>query len=510
MNVANPNFNQADLMNQFDMLKKALEITPSTAGINAANNTLDSQKPESMSNLVISITPTLDDIKFTHALKLIPTKSNTLYQYNRNTGTGNYQTRWGTHAGGQTSVEYLTSPTYDRAAIPMSIHSDSESVSLMTDSQEFFFAPSGVALEELTRRKTAAMLIRENITYMRGNRELDVNQASGVIKSHQYDITNKVFYTPAQYAALPQVKDVRGVRLNIEHINSADKILIEAFDSRPTRQLWTPSTVIEGLTQTNFASATAYARYAQDGTHLNGFIEDYKTTFGNSVGFKFDQFIKRDPPVKPNNPSQLTFTEAPAMPNVSSATAAEVSDTDSAGWDKIGYVYYAVSAVSYKGESKASLISATPTLVTATTGKSVDIKFVSGAGTTAETGYIVYRSETYTNIQSDATALLYYPIIHLTTTEMAAGYDGAGATVVRDRNRVMANTEDAIVCSTTGNLINEDVMHRVELQSAQLNGLTRYILPITGAYRSIMFWHCYTFAMPSPTKVVLIRNIKIS
>lgn len=108
-----------------------------------------------------------------------------------------------------------------------------------------------------------------------------------------------------------------------------------------------------------------------------------------------------------------------------------------------GDYYYAVSAVNQYGESELLLLNTNNTtpLAVATT-QSVDISIVDGGGTNPATAYKIYRTKAGAVGAAD---LLFYPLFTVSKAQVAAGFDGAGAAVIRDRNRFLPDTDQAFM-----------------------------------------------------------------
>lgn len=106
-----------------------------------------------------------------------------------------------------------------------------------------------------------------------------------------------------------------------------------------------------------------------------------------------------------------------------------------------GDYFYAVAAKNRYGEGTLTALS--NSVVSVATTASVDLKFTDGGGSYPATSYVIYRSEKTPAGAIGVTSL--YPIIEISKAELTAGYDGAAAGLVRDRNRKIANTEDALM-----------------------------------------------------------------
>lgn len=164
-------------------------------------------------------------------------------------------------------------------------------------------------------------------------------------------------------------------------------------------------------------------------------------TQNGDVEIMQSNFFRND--VRKTTTTPATSTKAPAAP---------VADTDApakAGTDALnrfagftGDYYYAVSAKNRFGESAITLLGSS--LVTVAAGQSVDLKFTAGTASSNQVEcYCIYRTKanpTGTPQQSD-----FYKIFEVSVAEMAAGYDGAAAGSVRDRNRFIPDTDQAFL-----------------------------------------------------------------
>lgn len=490
-----------------DSLQKALTIVPATAGVNATAGTIDTRKPEFMSAIVTSLLPKLEDIKFTKSLFTDYTP-NSLYQARRNVTVGTTSI-YGTHSD-QISLNELAYPSWDRKTLALKLHTDSKAASMLAQSERYYENEVDL-LEELTNQAVLSMLIRENRVFYKGSARLDSTCPSGVFDLHQQNYADSTYLTPAAYAAKDQVIDLRGSKLSYDYLNHADTILMQNFDTNVNRALWIPQVSMDGITSTDIGVSTVYQNInetGKSGLHINKAVGSITTTNMNLVKFNFDLFIGRDLPRLINDTTETILSTAPAMPNVTSGTNAEVTDTGSAGFITTGVVYYGVAAVGKTGISRVALINATPVTISATTGKSVDLVFTSGAGTYAEEGYIIYRTKTFSTAQASTANLPFYPILQVTLADLSTGYDG-GTAVIRDRNRVIAGLEDGLMISMVGDTLDPQVIRRVEMRSNLLNGITRFQVPyaVSAPLVQMKLTHAYGLYVGAPSKIIVLRNI---
>lgn len=136
-----------------------------------------------------------------------------------------------------------------------------------------------------------------------------------------------------------------------------------------------------------------------------------------------------------------TSSKAPAACVAGGAPVAAVTDTSNMfGTTYAGDYFYAVTAKNRYGESAMTILSTSAVTVAST--ESVDLQWTQSGGSYAAESFVVYRTEKGATPYTTAD---FYPIFTITVAELAAGYDGAAATKVRDRNRFISNTYSAIV-----------------------------------------------------------------
>ena len=140
--------------------------------------------------------------------------------------------------------------------------------------------------------------------------------------------------------------------------------------------------------------------------------------------------------------STATSAKAPAAPvaDLSTPAAAE-TDALNRFANFTGDYFYAVSAKNRFGESAITPLGTSA--VSVASGKSVDLKFTAGSGSYAAECFCIYRSKkdpvgTYAQTE-------YFKLFEVSATELATGYDGASAGLVRDRNRFLPDTDQAFL-----------------------------------------------------------------
>lgn len=169
-------------------------------------------------------------------------------------------------------------------------------------------------------------------------------------------------------------------------------------------------------------------------------VNQIASQFG-MLDLKSDVFFDRRQTIAYNRAA--TSAKAPSAPTAGGAPNAAVTDTKNKfGSTHAGTYYYVVTAKNQYGESAPLVVNTSGQVVAAT--ESVDLQFVDGGGSYPATSYVVYRT---TKTPADRTTAAYHPLFEVSVAELAAGFDGAAATKVRDRNRQIAGTHSAIVMS---------------------------------------------------------------
>lgn len=231
------------------------------------------------------------------------------------------------------------------------------------------------------------------------------------------------------------------------------------------------------------------------GATMGQSVNTITTQFGQ-VAVKNDKFFDERRPIK--STAQKSFAKAPKAPVADGTTpVAVVTDTKTKFGTHAGTYFYAVTAKNKYGESAPVVLN--PTAAQAVTAvQSVDLKFTAGADDPyPATCFVIYRSKV--NPADLATTDL-YPIFEVSTSELAAGYDGAAAGKVRDRNRIIAGTKSALVYYNSSD-INEYL---------QFADTMKMDFAITSPARRFAILNYGTPVLYQPGKIARIYNLKAS
>lgn len=176
------------------------------------------------------------------------------------------------------------------------------------------------------------------------------------------------------------------------------------------------------------------------GATMGQSVNDIVTQFGR-VTVKNDKYFDVRKPI--NITKKPTDPKAPLTPVVNGTAVTVVdSDTKTNFGKHAGSYGYLVTAKNGYGESAPlNLTNNTAQAITAT--QSVDLSFSAQNGGAYPTeSFVVYRTKKNTTLSNTTE---YYPIFEVPVNWLASGYDGAAATKVRDRNRIIAGTKSALV-----------------------------------------------------------------
>lgn len=174
------------------------------------------------------------------------------------------------------------------------------------------------------------------------------------------------------------------------------------------------------------------------GATMGQSVNNIVTQFG-SVAVKSDKFFDVRKPIKAT--ATATSPKAPATPVAGGTKSAVIADAKTNFTLHAGSYGYLVTAKNRYGESAP--LKLTDTALAVAANQSVDLQFTAPVGGAyAPTCYVIYRTKKVTAL-TDTTE--YYPIFTIPASMLAAGYDGAATTKVRDRNRIIAGTKSALI-----------------------------------------------------------------
>ncbi len=296
-----------------------------------------------------------------------------------------------------------------------------------------------------------------------------------------------LYSTLESYYTNQVVYDLRGESLKQEDVEKAAVIIDGNYGN--VSDIFAPTSVLSALSQDYYGDQRIMMNSGGYEGKIGTVAKIISTTIGD-VALNPDKFMKADD--AKTTTTAATSLKAPNAPtsNDDVVVAADSSSKYQAG--EIGTVYYAVSAINRYGESALTLIDATATTLVA--AQSVTFSFVDGGGAVAATGYRIYRTKVTS--AGSAAGLSFYNIFDISAAELAAGYDGAAAGSVRDRGRVLPDTESAFLTE----------MDESVLSYKQLAPVSKLDLAVISMSRRFI---AFTFATPmlyQPKKMVKFIN----
>lgn len=286
------------------------------------------------------------------------------------------------------------------------------------------------------------------------------------------------------------VIDANGYALTDAMVEQATQAVVNDRNGLIVDTLLTNPTVMSNYVKTFHESKRVMVGMANaiKGATMGQSVNNIQTQFG-LVGVESDVYFDRKAIKKYN--SATTSTQAPAKPVKDGSTPIAVN-TDTKTRFAAGTYFYGVTAKNRYGESAIELINTSGQAVTAS--QSVDIKFAAGVGNYAAECFVVYRTEAS---PASYTTANYYPLFEVTAAELAAGFDGASATLVRDRDRFKANTHSALVMNNSNEM----------WEYLQLAPTMRMDFAITTLSRRFAVLNYGTSVLYQPGKIARIINI---
>lgn len=226
------------------------------------------------------------------------------------------------------------------------------------------------------------------------------------------------------------------------------------------------------------------------GATMGQSVNDIMTQFGK-VAVKTDKFFDVRRPIKASDVA--TSPKAPAVPVAGGIKSAIAADAKTNFVLHAGSYGYLVTAKNRYGESAP--LKLTDNALAVGDNQSVDLQWTAGVGGAYQaTAYVVYRTKKVT-VLTDTTE--YYPIFTIPASMLAAGYDGAAVTKVRDRNRIIAGTKSALIYYNDSQ-INEYL---------QFGDTRKLDFAITAPSRRFAILNYGTPCLYQPAKVCRIINI---
>lgn len=354
----------------------------------------------------------------------------------------------------------------------------------------------GSAIEREITNGTLWILRKLDKALYFGNSSIVTQEFDGILTQHA---NNDQFASLDAYLGSNVVVDLRGQPLGEKYIENAANGIIENFGLGT--DLYAPPRVLSDFVKNFYGN-----KFIQPNTPAltNGVmgqrVKSFESQFGN-INLNYDIFM--NPAPAKTTASAATSANAPTAPlaDGSNPTTAQTGIANSyfvnpnaQGVTDAGNYVYGVSAINRYGESVVTSLGAAATVAA---GGAIDLKFTLPASTFTATGAIIYRS--LKGQVTGATTVL-YPIFTINPTQLAAGYDGAAALSVRDRNVYIPNTYKAML-----------VQHNTEvIEFKQLAPLMKMDLAVIAPSFRFMVLLYGTPFLYAPLKLVQFINIGLA
>lgn len=295
------------------------------------------------------------------------------------------------------------------------------------------------------------------------------------------------------YFGSPAVINANGNVLNDSFVEDAANVVVNVYNGYVDRIISSPNVFNDYVKLFHDSKRVIVGLGGSvTGATMGQSVNDITTQFGK-IDIKNDKYfdirkmltIGRRP----------TSAKAPLTPVAGGTpTAAVDADVKTQFGNHAGAYGYAVTAKNRYGESAPlNLTSAAAQVVTAT--QSVDLQFTAATGGAyAADCFVIYRTKKDAPLGNTTE---YYPIFEVPVNLLTAGYDGAAAGKVRDRNRIIAGTKSALVYWNDSQ-INEYL---------QFADTMKMDFAVTSPSRRFAILNYGTPVLYQPAKIVRIVNI---
>lgn len=466
-------------MQELNQLNKALE-----AGQITGRETTDSSTASGAPLKVESLDKTLKHLTFKESdivlWRNVPKKSayNTVEEYNQLQDYG--QQRGGFYSEGELPNE--EDSTYIRRAQLVKFMGVVKSV---THPMTLVNTHVGNAIEREVKNGTMWILRQLNRSLYFGDETLVPQEFNGFLAQHQ---KNSGYSDLDAYFNSEVVIDLRGKALNEESIEDAANGIVQNFGLGT--QLFAPPKVLSDFVKNFYGNKFINPNTNQTSAGIMGQrVQAFDSQFGR-IGMNWDIFFNKKAPKR--STAGATSPLAPNAPTAVGVTPVAVDPSSNWNADDAGDYIYAIGSINRYGESSLTILDAAPATVVA--GGSVDLEFTDGGGINPATSYQVYRSN---KGAATAAAATFYPLYVVSRQEQVDGYDAGANGIVRDRNRWMPDTDQAILFQMDNEVI----------EFAQLAPLMKMDLAILSpAYRFMVLLYGTPF-LYAPKKMTRLVNI---
>lgn len=321
-----------------------------------------------------------------------------------------------------------------------------------------------------------------------GDEKLVGQEWNGLYAQH---LNNDQYTTLEDYMSSELVVDLRGKTLKEGDIDSAGEVLLRQFAQADT--LISAPVVFTDFAQGFYSrNRGSFGMTGAAGTRMNSFVAQ----FGN-VAFEYDIFAAKATGKLPTAPAGSP--KAPAAPTAGAVPAVVPNDGFTKFGDGNGDYFYAVAAVNRYGESAMTQLGG---VVTVGATDSVDLSFTATAGAYNATSFVIYRSDVDQTTPYAQTKMSPIMTIAATGTDikrgsLASGVDGGAAGIVRDRNRYIVGTQEALLLQKGSEVLEfKQLAPMMKMDLAKLSPADRFMVLLYGT--PIVF---------APSKMVRFINI---
>lgn len=345
------------------------------------------------------------------------------------------------------------------------------------------------ALQREIKNRTMNLLRKMNKALAFGSEKVVGQEINGIYRQHEIGIGYNDSYSdnPSSYYSSPWVIDLKGAALTQDKIEQAGTIISQDGFGYASHVFGTPG-VFSNFAQDYYEKQRIILGgngFPSGGVNVS-YPKEVTLSFGN-VKLEHDLFlIKKSIPVLSG-----TAQTSSKSPNIPTSSTVSVAATDTTGEFKAAYAgdyKWAVRSKNLYGFSALLELDASAAVAIAAT-ESADLTFADGGGAYAATGYQILRTE-------DGGSQ-YFPIFEVSTAELQAGYNGAAAGKVRDRNFSIPNTEDASIVDLANTLLIQ-----------QLAPLMKLDLAVQGPANRFMLMCYFLLRMHNPNRMVRFVNAK--
>lgn len=423
-------FGGSTTVEDLDNLNKALSAG-SITGRETANLTTASGAPLKVESLEKTLKNTTYDEKHAVLWKAVPKNPayNTVEEYNQLTSYG--VDRGGFNREGELPVE--EDSTYVRRSQLIKFLGTTRSV---THPMTLVNVMSGPVIEREIKNGTLWIMRKVDKALYYANGDIITEEFNGFLAQHQY---NDNYATVDAYFNSDVVIDLRGQPLAEKDFENGANAMVNNFGLGD--QLYAPPRVISDFVKNFYGNKfipinTAAITAGQVGQR----VQVFESQFG-PIGLNKDLFFNPLPTkVTTDTATSPNAAAAPTADGVTpSAAVASDSQSKFLTGDNGNY-WYAVSSLNRYGESALTVLGGAAVAVVV--GGAADLKFTQTNSTYPGTGFRIYRSN---KGASTAAAATFYPLFDISNAQLTAGYDGAAAGLVRDKNRIIADTMQALL-----------------------------------------------------------------